>query len=53
MPLAAALQVCEMLELESQFEKLAARELKMKTRDLKRLKEQAAELLAKVEVNGE
>jgi predicted SprT family Zn-dependent metalloprotease len=53
MPLAAALQVCEGLDLQSQFEKIAARELKMKIRDLKRLKEQAAEMLAKAEENGE
>jgi hypothetical protein len=53
MPLAAALQVCEWLELENQFEKLATRELKIKARDMKRLKEQAAEMLAKAEANGE
>jgi hypothetical protein len=53
MPLAAALQVCELLGLENQFEKLAARELKMKARDMKRLKEQATEMLAKAEANGE
>lgn len=53
MPLAAVLQVCELLELENQFEKIAARELKMKARDVKRLKEQATEMLAKAEVNGE
>lgn len=53
MPLAAALQVCEQLKLQSQFERIAARELKMKARDVKRLKEQAAELLAKAEANGE
>jgi hypothetical protein len=52
-PLAAALQVCERLELESQFERIVARELKMKVRDVKRLKEQAAVMLAKAEVNGE
>jgi hypothetical protein len=53
MPLASVLKVCELLELENQFEKIAARELKMKTRDVKRLKEQAAEMLAKAEANGE
>jgi hypothetical protein len=52
MPLAAALEVSQRLELGEQFEKLAARELKMKLRDVRRLKEQAAERLAKAEVNG-
>jgi len=53
MPLAAALEVSQRLELGEQFEKLAARELKMKLRDVRRLKEQAAERLAKAEVNGD
>ena len=53
LPLAAALDVSQRLELEAQFEKLAARELKMKVRDVRRLKEQAAELLAKEEVDGD
>lgn len=52
-PLAAALEVSQRLKLDAQFEKLAARELKMKLRDLRRLKEQAAEMLTKAEVNGE
>jgi hypothetical protein len=53
MPLAAALEVSHRLELDAQFEKLAARELKMKVRDVRRVKEQAAEMLAKAEVKGE
>jgi hypothetical protein len=53
MPLAAALDLSRQLELDARFEKLAARELKLKLRDLRRLKDQAAELLAKAEVNGE
>ena len=53
MPLAAALELSRQLELDAPFEKLAARELKMKVRDVRRLKEQAAELLAKAEVSGE
>ncbi len=53
MPLAAALEFSRQLELDSQFEKLAARELKMKARDVKRIKEQAAEMLAKAEATGE
>jgi hypothetical protein len=52
MPLAAALDLSRQLELDTQFEKLAARELKMKVRDVRRLKEQAAEMLAKAEANG-
>jgi hypothetical protein len=39
------------LELDAQFEKLAAKELKMKVRDVRKLKEQAAELLARAEVS--
>jgi hypothetical protein len=53
MPLAAALDLSRRLELDSQLEKLAARELKMRVRDVRRIKEQAAEMLAKAEVNGE
>ncbi|HSU54238.1 MAG TPA: M48 family metalloprotease [Candidatus Dormibacteraeota bacterium] len=52
-PLAAALELSRQLDMDAQFEKLAARELKMKVRDVRRIKEQAAELLAKAEVNGE
>ncbi len=47
MPLAAALDLSRQLELDAQFEKLAARELRMKVRDVRRLKEQAPEMLAK------
>ena len=46
-PLAAALELSRQLELDAQFEKIAARELKLKVRDVRRIKEQAAELLAK------
>lgn len=53
MPLAAALEMSQRLELDVQFEKLVARELKMKLRDIRRLKEHAAEMLAKAEANGE
>jgi hypothetical protein len=53
MPLAAALELSRQLELDAQFEKLAARELKLRVRDVRKIKEQAAELLAKAEVNGE
>jgi hypothetical protein len=51
MPLAAALELSRQLEFDAAFEKLAARELKMKVRDVRRLKEQAAEMLAKAEVS--
>jgi Peptidase family M48 len=53
MPLAAALELSRRLELDSQFEKLASKELKMKVRDVRRIREQAAELLAKAEVGNE
>lgn len=52
-PLAAALEISRELAFDAQFEKLAARELKMKLHDVRRLKEQAAAMLAKAEVNGE
>ena len=49
-PLAAALELSRQLEVDAQFEKLAAKELKLKVRDVRKLKEQAAEMLAKAEV---
>lgn len=48
-PLAAALVLAQQLDLEAAFEKLAAKELKKKVRDVRKLKEQAAELLARTE----
>lgn len=53
MPLAATLHLSQLLDLNGQFEKLAAKELRLKARDVKRIKEQAAEMLAKAEANGE
>jgi Peptidase family M48 len=50
-PLAAALELSGRLDLDAQFEKLAAMELKMKLRDVRKIKEQAAELLAKADVS--
>jgi hypothetical protein len=50
MPLAAALELSRHLEFDAQFEKLAAKELNLKVRDVRKLKEQAAEMLAKAEV---
>jgi hypothetical protein len=52
MPLAAALALSRELEFDAQFEKLAAKELKLKVREVRKLKEQAAEMLAKAEVAG-
>jgi len=53
MPLAATLELSRQLELDAQFEKFAAKELKMKVRDIRRIKEQAAEMLAKAEAMNE
>jgi len=53
LPLAAALDLARELDWNSQFDKLVVKELKMKVRDLKRLKDQAAGLLAKAEVSGD
>jgi len=53
MPLVAALQLGRQLELDAQFEKLAAKELKMKVRDLRKLKEQSSDILSKAEVKNE
>jgi hypothetical protein len=49
LPLAAALELSRQLEFDSQFEKLAAKELKMRVRDIRKIKEQAPEMLAKEE----
>ncbi|MFO1514191.1 MAG: M48 family metalloprotease [Verrucomicrobiota bacterium] len=51
-PLAAALELSRELAFDAQFEKLAAKELKLKIRDVRKLKEQAAEMLVKAEVAG-
>ena len=48
-PLAAAWQLAQQYKLDEQFEKLAVKELKMRTRDWRRLQERAAEILAKAE----
>jgi hypothetical protein len=53
MPLAAALELSRQLEMDVQFEKLAVKELNLKARDLRQIKEQAAEMLAKAEAKGE
>jgi hypothetical protein len=52
LPLAAAIELSRQLEFDAQFEKLAAKELKMRVRDVRRIKEQAPEMLAREE-NGE
>lgn len=49
LPLAAALELAKQLEIDTLFEKLAAKELRLKPRDLKRVKETAAGLLAGAE----
>jgi hypothetical protein len=48
-PLAAALELSRLLGFDAQFEKLAAKELKMRVRDVRRIKDEAPELLAKAE----
>jgi predicted SprT family Zn-dependent metalloprotease len=53
MPLAAAFELSRGLEIGDQFEKLAAKELKMGVRDLRRIKELAVEMLNKAEATGE
>jgi hypothetical protein len=52
-PLAAALELSRQLEINPQFEKLAAKELKMKLRDVRKLNEQATEIMAKAEAQRE
>jgi hypothetical protein len=52
-PLAAALDLARELDWNSHFEKLVAKELKLKARDVKRVKEHAAQILANAEVSGE
>lgn len=53
MALAAALGLARELDWNSQFDKLVAKELKIKTRDLKRIKDQAATMLGKAELRGD
>jgi hypothetical protein len=48
-PLAAAFELSKSLGIEAQFEKLALKELKMKPRDLQRIKAEAPDLLTKAE----
>lgn len=53
LPLAAALTLSAELELNPQFEKLAAKELKRKIRDVRKVNDRAAELLANAEASGD
>ncbi len=53
LPLAAALELSRQLGMDPQFEKLAAKELSMKSREVRRIREHAAEMLAKAEVKSE
>jgi hypothetical protein len=52
MPLAAALEFSRQLGIESEFERVAAKELKLKTRELARIKKEAVELLVKAEASA-
>ncbi len=52
LPLAAAFQWSKRLGIEAEFEKLAAKELKLKARALSKLKNEAEEMLLKAEVSG-
>lgn len=49
LPLAAALEFSRQLDMDELFEPMATKELKLKARDLKRLKEQAVEMLSRAE----
>lgn len=52
MPLAAAFELAKTLELDEPFDKLVTKELHIRARDLKRLKEEGPSLLAKAEVSA-
>jgi hypothetical protein len=52
LPLAAAFQWSKRLGIEPEFEKLAAKELKLKARTITKLKSEAEEMLSKAEVSG-
>jgi hypothetical protein len=52
LPLAFALELSRRLQWDAEFEKLAARELGRKLREVRKLKHEAAELLSKVEVEN-
>ncbi len=51
LPLAAAFEMSRHLGIDEQFERLAAKELHMKARELRKIKEQAAGMVAKAEVS--
>jgi hypothetical protein len=53
MPLVAALELSRQLEMDALFEKLAVKELKLKVRDIRKLKDKAGELLAGAEASHE
>ena len=52
MPLVAALDLTRQMDLDSHFELVAVKELKLKVRDLRKLKEQATEMLGKADAAG-
>jgi hypothetical protein len=49
MPLAAALRMAQQLDIDKEFQKIAAKELKIRAKDLEKLKAQADELVAGAE----
>jgi hypothetical protein len=50
MPLAAALEMSKRLEIDEEFDRLVSKELKVKGRELAKIKAQAANMLAAAEV---
>jgi hypothetical protein len=48
-PLAAAIDLARRLDMEDEFAKIAAKELKIKAREMKRLRAEAPEILVKAE----
>jgi hypothetical protein len=52
LPLAAALDLSRQLGLDTHFEKLAAKELKLRIREVRRIKDQAAAMLAQAEAKS-
>ncbi len=53
MPLAAALELSKSSGFDELFEKVAAKELKLKLRDLRKIRDEAAAMLAKAEARSE
>jgi len=51
MPLAAALRLAQQLEVDKEFQKIVSKELKIRAKDIEKLKAEASELLATAEKN--